>query len=185
MDIGLLPPDLRQAVDFHGHLCPGLLIGYRAAMAARRALGLGTERSADEELVVVVENDSCSVDAFQALLGATFGKGNLKWLDYGKQVFTVSDRRSGRAVRVAFVGDGLRPRRPDGSVDREAFAKLLLSEPDQRLLKVEPAATAPPEMARIEPSVACGRCGEAVQESKAVLMSGRAYCRACAREMAR
>lgn len=185
MDLGPLPAELKQAADFHGHICPGLLIGYRAATAARRALGLGPARSADEELVAVVENDSCSVDAFQALLGTTFGKGNLRWLDYGKQVFTVSDRNSGRAVRVAFVGDGLRPRRPDGGVDREAFAKLLLSEPDQRLLKVTEVAAAPPDLARIEPSIPCGRCGEAVQESKAVLMSGRAYCRACAREMGR
>lgn len=185
MDLGPLPPDLQQAVDFHGHLCPGLLIGYRAAKAARRALGLGPARSADEELVAVVENDSCSVDAFQALLGTTFGKGNLKWLDYGKQVFTVSDRNAGRAVRVAFVGDGLRPRRADGSVDREAFARLLLSEPDERLLKVEEVQTAPPDTARIEPSFPCGRCGEAVQESKAVFRSGQAFCRACAREMGR
>jgi formylmethanofuran dehydrogenase subunit E len=31
---GVLPEDLRSAVAFHGHLCPGLLIGYRAVRAA-------------------------------------------------------------------------------------------------------------------------------------------------------
>ncbi len=183
MDPRPMPPELAEAVKFHGHLCPGLLIGYRAALAARQALGLA--RSQDEELTAVVENDSCSVDAIQVLLGATFGKGNLKWLDHGKQVFTITDRGQNRAVRVAFVGDALRPRRPDGSVDREAFIKTLLEEPDQRLLKVEEVAPTPPDLARIEPSVACGRCGEMVQESKTVLRNGRAYCRACAREMGR
>ena len=180
MDQAKLPPDLQQAVRFHGHLCPGLLIGYRAARAAALALGLG--RSQDEELVAVVENDSCSVDAFQVLLGTTFGKGNLKWLDHGKQVFTVTDRGRARAVRVAFHGDGLRPRRPDGSVDREAFMEILLNAPDEEILEIREVPPAPPEMARIEPSLTCARCGEAVQESKAVRLDGQDLCRPCARE---
>ena len=33
--------------------------------------------------------------------GCTFGKGNLRFLDYGKHVYTFYDRRSGRGVRVA------------------------------------------------------------------------------------
>ncbi len=182
MDPANLPPDLQAAVRFHGHLCPGLLIGFRAAKAAAQALGL--TRSQDEELVAVVENDSCSVDAFQALLGTTFGKGNLKWLDYGKQVFTLTDRRQNRAVRVAFTGDALRPRRADGSVDREAFSRLLLDAPDQDILKIEEVPPAPPDLARIEPSLTCARCGEAVQESKAVRVAGQTLCRPCAREVA-
>ncbi|MBI5524656.1 MAG: formylmethanofuran dehydrogenase [Desulfarculus sp.] len=180
MDLAHLPPDLQEVARFHGHLCPGLLIGYRAAKAAARALDLG--RSQDEELVAVVENDSCSVDAFQALLGTTFGKGNLKWQDHGKQVFTVTDRRQNRAVRVAFTGDALRPRRPDGSVDRQAFMEILLAAPDEQILKIQEKPPAPPEVARIEPSLTCARCGEAVQASKAVQKDGQPLCRPCARE---
>lgn len=175
-----LPPDLARAVDFHGHLCPGLAIGFRAAQAAARALGLSP--SADEELVAVVENDSCSVDAFQALLSTTFGKGNLKWLDHGKQVFTVTDRRRNRAVRVAFVGDGLRAKRADGSTDREKFLAALLEAPDEALLRITEVAPAPPDLARIEPSLACARCGEGVQQSKSLTAGGRVLCRPCARE---
>lgn len=181
MDLATLPSDLQEAVRFHGHICPGLLIGYRAAKAAAQALGL--EHSQNEELVAVVENGSCSVDAFQALLSTTFGKGNLKWLDHGKQVFTLTDRRRNRAVRVAFTGDCLRPRQPDGSVDREAFSRILLEAPDSQLLKVEEVPPAPPEMAHIEPSLTCARCGEAVQESKSLSMAGQTLCRPCAREV--
>src|SRR5680860_1042679 len=93
-----LPADLQRAVDFHGHVCPGLVIGYRAAKAAAHALQV--ETSGDEELILIAENDSCSVDAFQVLLSTTFGKGNLYFRDHGKQVFTVGDRHSERAVRV-------------------------------------------------------------------------------------
>jgi formylmethanofuran dehydrogenase subunit E len=119
MDQVNLPEDLKHAIDFHGHLCPGLMIGWRAARAISQALDL--KPSQDEELVAVVENDSCSVDAFQALLSTTFGKGNLKWLDHGKQVFTVIDRKAGRAVRASFIGDRKKHQKPDGSTDRESF----------------------------------------------------------------
>ena len=68
-----LPNDFQECVHFHGHLCPGLAIGYGAVKAAQQALGLAAAE--DEEVVAVVENDSCAVDAIQVLLGCTFGKG--------------------------------------------------------------------------------------------------------------
>jgi len=68
-------------VRFHGHLCPGLAIGYRMTRAALAALGAG--RAEDEDLVAVVENDACGVDAVQYLSGCTFGKGNLIFRDVG------------------------------------------------------------------------------------------------------
>ncbi|NIP44160.1 MAG: formylmethanofuran dehydrogenase, partial [candidate division Zixibacteria bacterium] len=53
------------------------------------------------ELVAVVENDSCAVDAVQVLTGCTFGKGNLFFRDYGKQVYTFFRRPSGDFLRIA------------------------------------------------------------------------------------
>src|SRR5512147_1538276 len=91
--------DLRDAIQFHGHLCPGLALGYRVAKAALRELG--AERPEDEELVAVVENDSCAVDAIQFITGCTFGKGNLIFRDYGKHVYTFYDRATGKAVRIS------------------------------------------------------------------------------------
>ena len=78
-----LPEDFRACVRFHGHICPGLAIGYAAVKAGSRVLGLSTAE--DEEIVAFVENDSCAVDAVQVLLGCTFGKGNLIFRDWGKQ----------------------------------------------------------------------------------------------------
>jgi formylmethanofuran dehydrogenase subunit E len=96
------PKDFQECVQFHGHLCPGLAIGYAAVKAGAEKLEL--KPSLDEEVVAVVENDSCAVDAVQVLLGCTFGKGNLIFRDWGKQVFTFFNRDSGKAVRVSFTG---------------------------------------------------------------------------------
>src|SRR5512147_2395515 len=100
--------DLRNAIQFHGHLCPGLALGYRVAKAALRELG--ADRPQDEELVAVVENDSCAADAIQFVTGCTFGKGNLVFRDYGKHVYTFYNRRNGKGVRISadfreFEGD--------------------------------------------------------------------------------
>ncbi|HML27152.1 MAG TPA: FmdE family protein, partial [Methanomethylovorans sp.] len=43
-----------DASRFHGHVCPGLTIGYIAAKAAIEKLE--AERDVDEELVTIVEN---------------------------------------------------------------------------------------------------------------------------------
>lgn len=180
MDIGPLPEDLARLVEFHGHLCPGLLIGYRAAKAAAARLGLGP--AVDEELVAVVENSSCSVDAFQALLSTTFGKGNLIFRDHGKQVFTLIDRRRNRAVRASFVGDHLRALDAAGRVDRLAFAKALLTAPEEEVMRLSEAEVEPPAEAVIEPSVRCQGCGEPVQKSRLLYLAGTPYCRPCLAE---
>ncbi len=66
--------DLKKVIAFHGHICPGVAYGYRVAREAIKQLG---RKAKDEELVAIVENDSCAVDAIQVLTGCTFGKGNL------------------------------------------------------------------------------------------------------------
>src|SRR5512135_2994584 len=91
--------DLRETIQFHGHLCPGLALGYRVAKAALRELK--ADRPRDEELVAVVENDSCAVDAIQFITGCTFGKGNFIFRDYGKHVYTFYNRRTAQGVRIS------------------------------------------------------------------------------------
>ncbi|MGD8916559.1 MAG: FmdE family protein, partial [Syntrophobacterales bacterium] len=63
---------VEKTVAFHGHMCPGLAVGIRAAEVALREIG---PHAQDEEVVAVVETDMCGVDAIQFLTGCTFGKG--------------------------------------------------------------------------------------------------------------
>ena len=90
------PELIKATINFHGHSCPGLAIGIRAAELAINRFG----RSMDEEIVAVVETDMCAVDAIQFLLGCTFGKGNLIHLDYGKSAFTFHRRQRGKSIRI-------------------------------------------------------------------------------------
>ena len=61
-----------EIIEFHGHECPGLAMGFRMACAGLEALS--SMHAEDEELVAIVENNACGVDALQCVTGCTFGK---------------------------------------------------------------------------------------------------------------
>lgn len=46
--------EIERVAEFHGHMCPGLAIGIRAAELALREIG---PHAGDEEVVAVVETD--------------------------------------------------------------------------------------------------------------------------------
>ncbi|GAB4344804.1 MAG: FmdE family protein [Desulfobulbaceae bacterium] len=163
-----------EIIRFHGHDCPGLAIGYRMAMAAVEALE--SERAADEELVAIVENDACGVDALQCVTGCTFGKGNLQFRDYGKQVYTVYSRKTRSGVRVHFHGRGIDEEKRK---DRTNFIGFLLSAPPEKILSVTPVTITEPEPARIRKSVPCSVCGEAVMETRVRMRGGKPVCIPC------
>jgi formylmethanofuran dehydrogenase subunit E len=185
--------DLRDAIQFHGHLCPGLALGYRVAKAALRELD--ADRPHDEELVAVVENDSCAVDAIQFITGATFGKGNLIFRDLGKHVYTFYNRGTGKGVRISedyrgFENDDrypeLKKRQAAGedvSRELEQFrmekTAAILKAGDGELLKIETVTSAPPSQAKIRASVRCAQCGERFMESKGRVKEGRIVCMTC------
>ena len=80
-----------KAVAFHGHVCGGLMIGYKAALYAMKLLEL--EFSEDEQVVCIAENDACGVDAIQVILGCSVGKGNLLFHMRCKQAFSFYNRK--------------------------------------------------------------------------------------------
>ncbi|MEW6756203.1 MAG: FmdE family protein [Candidatus Latescibacterota bacterium] len=171
-------PPFSAVAAFHGHVCPGLAMGYRMALEAMRSLQVA--RSDDEELVAVVENDACGVDALQYLTGCTFGKGNLVFRDYGKQVYTLFHRPTGRAVRVTTVEDpGGRARRTAQGEDREQWIEWLLGAPAALVVKAESVDRVPPPTARIRRSVPCAACGERVMETRARVWEGQTCCLPC------
>lgn len=189
-------PPLELAIQFHGHICPGLLMGVRAAEFAQKHLDVNPDQ--DEELLAIVETNSCGVDAIQAILGCTFGKGNLIFRDYGKSVYTVASREKNRAVRIAqkYVSQP----HPDNARYRELNCQDVLSESEaaekENLLAAifERLMTTPfedlfnwqdvdfsfPGKAQIYPTVQCSICGEGVMEPRAVLNGQLYVCPTCA-----
>jgi len=92
------------ALAFHGHKCPAMPMGLRAGLAAMKTLGV--ERAKDKELIVESETGEghaagCFLDGLMVATGATYGKSNIRKLNYNKMAFTLIDATNGRAVRVS------------------------------------------------------------------------------------
>jgi formylmethanofuran dehydrogenase subunit E len=178
-------PTYEDVVQFHGHSCPGLAIGYRMTLAALTALEAATAalaalraaRASDEELVAIGENDACGVDAVQLVAGCSFGKGNLIFRDYGKHVYTFFSRTTGRGVRVL----GHRRGMPEGlEDDREGRIRWILTAPEADVVSCQEATVDEPPTARVFHSVPCAACGEPVMETRLREVNGRFFCIPCA-----
>jgi len=191
---------VERTAAFHGHMCPGLAIGIRAAEVALREIG---PHAHDEEIVAVVETDMCGVDAIQFLTGCTFGKGNLIHLDYGKNAFTFFRRSDGKGIRLVTRSEALdapdpewetlRSRLGDEDLTREerdrfhhlheARSRQILDIPLEKLFEVKEPQGKIPSHARLMDSVICESCGEVVMETRTRRFSGKTVCIPCFNEM--
>ena len=168
------------AVEFHGHACPGLAVGFKAVEAAVGVLG--PRRDVDEEIVAIVENDSCAIDAVQSVLGCTAGKGNLIFRNNGKQVYTIGSRKDGKAVRAALK---FNVSSPVGEETREERIQRILKTNPADLFDVKEVSVNLPQKAVIFKTVQCSKCHEGVMETKARLREGNIVCPDCNEEYTR
>ena len=186
---------IEKTIAFHGHCCPGLTIGIRAAELALQKLA----HVGKEDLVAVVETDMCGVDAIQFLTGCTFGKGNLIHRDYGKTAFSFYDRSKNVGFRAVLrpdipgdIGSELRilmKKVEAGTANEEERARVqnLRMELQQRYMKADLEemfiVTEPPlpvpRPARILASLKCEGCGEMAMESRTRRFDGRTLCLPC------
>ena len=183
--------DLNKLIEFHGHYCPGLIIGYRVAKYVLKNF----KRSQDEELVAIVYNNSCSVDAIQFILGCTFGKGNLIFKDYGKHVYIFYSRENKKGIRVSLkeeisremntvrnsmlntTGEGI----DINTIKRwkKEYSDKLLKLPEEELFNIREADIPEPKRSKIYPSIQCEECGEYFMEIRGRIIDGKIVCMEC------
>lgn len=187
--------EIDAVIAFHGHSCPGLTIGIRAAELALREL----EYPKDSDMVAVVETDMCGVDAIQFLTGCTMGKGNLIHHDYGKIAFSFFDRRTGEGFRALLnpktragmdeelgelmgkISEGTAGEADKARVEelRETLRTRFLDLDLGEMFLVTPLERRAPRPARVLKSLVCEECGESVMESRTRRFGGKTLCIPC------
>lgn len=168
MDQGLW----EKCVQFHGHECPGLAIGFRASEVAMEKMGMQFSAESDEAVVCVTENDACGVDAVQVLTGCTLGKGNLIMRPSGKMAFSFFCRKSGDSIRLV-----MRP--GDKEMSRAERQQYILTAPAEDVFLIKKPEYDFPERARLFKTVVCSKCGEGAPEHKIRMEDGEPVCLDC------
>jgi formylmethanofuran dehydrogenase subunit E len=191
--------DFSKCVEFHGHTCPGLAIGFQAAHTLMERLNV--RKAPDEELFAVVETDACGADAIQVMTGCTFGKGNFLFKNYGKHAFSLLDRRKGKGLRVCLRPDAFQmgPEyiflsekvQKDEALEDEIgrFRQLqqervrrILDTDSESLFKIEEITPELPAKARIMESGICDFCGESTKMDLLRKINGKRICIPCAKQ---
>lgn len=160
-----------KAVQFHGHECGGIALGVRACMEAINRLEITF--SEDEDLVCVTENDACGVDAVQAILGCTIGKGNLIYYGTGKMAFNFYNRNTGESFRIIAKPKNTGRKKPDD------YIRYILEAPLEEVFTITETRFPLPEPAKHLETVICEICGEGAPETKIRLQDGKKVCLEC------
>ena len=159
-----------KCAAFHGHVCPGLTIGYRAALYAIDLLELSF--SDDEQVVCISENDACGVDAIQVILGCSIGKGNLLFHMRGKQAFSFYNRKTGKSVRLVL-------NKPIEQMTREQSFDYYHTCNQEDMFTVKETTIQLPEKARLFDSYTCECCGESAGANWIRIAGGKKLCLDC------
>jgi formylmethanofuran dehydrogenase subunit E len=190
-----------DVVDFHRHLCLDIAMGYRIAKTAMREMG--TEAKNLKDVVAIVENETCAVDAIQEFTGCTLGKRNLIMAGTGKPVYILLNTKTGNAVRIyckyweTFDQDGSFGKRRKQATSPQATAeeqqafqrelnskiKEILRAPEETIFSIKRVTLpAPPKVGKYK-AEPCSRCGEHTHIGRFVEQNGQKICKDCQEEL--
>jgi formylmethanofuran dehydrogenase subunit E len=201
-----LPGLLNRAAEIHGHYCPGLALGVKAAYIACKRLGI-VHSDGMEEIMAVVECNNCFVDGIQAISGCTLGNNALIYKDLGKTAVTFYRRGEKTGLRLVANGASSRKDKDDQpeKETRNLFDKAVkkreeltpeeskrfkelwgestyrvLERPEDEIFKIETIDVPQIEYAPMFNSIQCSRCGEKVMETRIRMKNNEPVCIACA-----
>jgi formylmethanofuran dehydrogenase subunit E len=170
--------------NFHGHICPGITVGYRASLLALKLLGQ-EGKNIGATHTVIIENDVCGVDGVQYVTGCTVGNDSLIIDNQGRQAFNFI-AKSGRGIRVALkyplwgsnypialhqkvkTGTASEAEKSEFFSLRNKRGQLLYELLDDELFKVTDIEVRLPGKPRLHPITVCNICGEEVMSPWAV-----------------
>ncbi len=167
---------LSKVKSFHGHVCPGIVLGTRMTLAAMRHLGLDPHRE-NRNIIAYAEIDRCMTDAVMVITGCSLGRRSLKHVDYGKFAVTLVNQETGRAVRAIVNGDF------SGQGDMEERKRMIAAIPDERLITLQKVQMNIPECdlpGFPRKTAVCSACGEQIMDGRDVDRDGAVLCRGCA-----
>ncbi len=123
------PDWLQRAAQFHGHLGPWVIIGVRAGLAGRQAVGARGyfDLTVECQMPFKKPPQTCMLDGLQVATGATYGKRNLMLKEAEQLCVVVTNVETNASVRIRLTDRLLALVSPAnlgrGQVDRERLER--------------------------------------------------------------
>jgi formylmethanofuran dehydrogenase subunit E len=192
----LINMTLNRVVNFHGHMCPELILGGKVCEYVHKLLD--EDGKFKKGLSIIAENCTSALDAIQVLLGATIGNQRLRVIDYGKHNYTILYDKGQKGLRLSLKFSDYKDEdeytklvnkiaaNQAGLNEVVQFqsllddrAKLLLSLPPEDIFDIEHTGTTdrPSEMADLY--LSCCKCGQQVLKSRIINHQDKHYCMPC------
>ncbi len=128
MDLKYLPEEITGLMEHHGHLCFGVLLGYKACKYAVEIIG------ESDKMTVAVEKDNCGCDAVSFVLGCTKENGKLIITGGNKEVWLFYNQEEEEGVKLT-VNPGLQSQLPQ---DKDQALKMIMELPGNIIFMAEP-----------------------------------------------
>lgn len=187
----------QAAVDFHGHICPGISVGYKASLYGLKLLDLEGKNIRTSHYAIV-ENDVCGVDGVQLITGCTIGNDSLIIDNQGKKAFIFVDKKTGQGVRVLLdislwndngeaiilhhkvkKGTATSEEKSEFFRIREKRGLELLEIPDEEMFTWQAVNIKVPSSPRLFNFITCEICNEAAMEPWIKIQNGLKVCSKC------
>lgn len=193
---------LLKAGELHGHYCPYLALGVLASADALKRLT--AENEGMEDLLALVETNSCFSDGVQYTAGTSFGNNSLIYRDFGKTAVSfVKREKSAENLRYYLKDSDFISReypeadklfnkvvaeRKGSKAEQEKLKKIwqeiafeIVEADVDKYFKIEENIELDiPDYAPIFADEYCSQCGEKLMAAKAVKQDGQIFCRDCA-----
>lgn len=131
-------PTLQKIKDFHGHLGPYAVIGYRMGLAANQEFGDDVFKKIARVFSGTVTPMSCMIDGIQLSSGCTMGKGNIIVEEIGEPRAIFSDKEGSKSIEITLrdvVHQMIKEKMTSWEAGDE-LAELVYSMPDEELLSI-------------------------------------------------
>lgn len=196
----LLNMHLKRVVDFHGHLCPDLVLGCKLCEYAEKLFSQGGDLNGG--ISVIAENCTSSLDAIQIILGTTVGNQRLQVMDFGKHNYTLLSKKAETGFRLSLKKQhfsdeeeyrGIEQKIMNNQVVMEdvvQFQKLLddrvrylLGLVPEDIFSVKHVESVTPPFEMPDTFLQCSVCGDPVLESRKIEHQDQTYCIPCFRKI--
>ena len=129
--------DLELLGEFHGHIGPYIILGYKMGVIANRMLGEGAFEKRALVFTGTKPPVSCLIDGIQLASGCTMGKGNITVEDK-KEARASFTNRKGQFIEISLVpGLSEKIENSFNKEDPDEFCKWVWNAKEKELLMVK------------------------------------------------